>query len=144
MWIIILLLMLAFSIFVLVIAIRAYQQNQKLLEKDKKLTEQLDNCQTYLVEGKFHIGDILTACSNHMLAPKKEEGLRELAEYMLGTTVDMAELESSVDKIIPELNHQFPWIKTISFDECNESNWKEFRDKYAEQYGEYLNVNMVY
>ena len=136
--------MLAFSIFVLVIAIRAYQQNQKLLEKDKKLTEQLDNCQTYLVEGKFHIGDILTACSNHMLAPKKEEGLRELAEYMLGTTVDMAELESSVDKIIPELNHQFPWIKTISFDECNESNWKEFRDKYAEQYGEYLNVNMVY
>jgi hypothetical protein len=124
--------------------LKAYKKNQKIQSEKEHLASQLDSIQSYLVEGKFHIGDILTACSDRMLAPKKEEGLRELAEYMTGQTVDMQNLKQVIDTLVPELKKQFPWINDIPFDQCNESNWKEFRDKFAQKYGEYLNVNVVY
>jgi hypothetical protein len=126
------------------VAYQAYKQNQVIIKKNNHLIHNMDQINTYFVEGKFHIGDVLTACSDHMLSPKKEEGVRELVSYMTGKTVDMEDLVKETDRIIPELHKQFPWLAEIPFEDCNEGNWRQFRDEYAQKYGEYLNVNTIY
>ena len=122
---------------------KAFERNQELITKHNKLVEQVDGYHSYMFEGRFHIGDVMSAYSGLLLSPKKEEGIRELASYMTGRTVDLQNLAQEVDKIIPSLVEQFPWLKEIPFNQVSEDNWEEFRDNYAIKYGDYLNVKMA-
>lgn len=141
-WLILVVLAIASILFIsreLKIHERKTRELKEKLEQKERESQQVG---TYLFEGQYHIGDLLSVVCEHDLSPKGLEGTRALVSWLLGREVRIDNLDAECDLARPILLKKMPWLDKIVYTkEIIESNPDKFVRDQADLYGAYHQVN---
>ena len=89
---------------------------------------------------KFHIGDILSITTEHLVSPRHMDGVYDILNFMTGDDLFTFQLPRAGDICRPYLLEQHPQLKDIDASMANEENWKSWIEEQIAKYGEFLVV----
>lgn len=92
---------------------------------------------------KFHISDILTVTTGKLVSTRHIEGIYDILNYMTGDDLFTHQLPRARNACKPYLLEQFPFLKSVTGDEADEDNWKDWVQKQVDKFGEQLEVGKI-
>ncbi len=64
---------------------------------------------------EFHIGDILSVTTGHLVSPRRMDGLYDLLGWMTGDTLFTHQLPRAARECEPSLREQFPDLAAVTY-----------------------------
>lgn len=92
---------------------------------------------------KFHLGDILSITTGHLLSPRHMEGIYEILNFMTGDSLFTHQLPRASNECKPYLLDDMPWLKEIDASGVNEHNYNEWMAGQVKKHGEFHSVSTI-
>lgn len=88
----------------------------------------------------FHLGDILSITTGHLVSPRHVEGIYDILNFMTGESLFTHQLPRGMRECSPVLLKQHPQLSGIDASGVNADNWKGWLGAQVKQFGETLPV----
>ena len=93
---------------------------------------------------KYHLGDILSITTGHLVSPRHIDGVYDILNYMTGDNLYTHQLPRGSRECKLELLKQYPQLAGVDTSTMTPSsskvNWKRWLDEQVTRFGEYLEV----
>ena len=88
----------------------------------------------------FHIGDILSITTGHLVSPRHMDGIYDILNYMTGDDLFTHQLPRAMEQCKPHLLQQHPQLEEVDTTSVSEKNWERWLGQQAVKYGQELPV----
>ena len=95
------------------------------------------------MQKEFHIGDILSVTTRHLVSLRLMDGVYDILDFMTGESLMTHQLPRASDACRPNLLEQFPQLTAVDASEVTAKNWEAWLKKQVKEYGENLMVNSL-
>lgn len=91
---------------------------------------------------QFHLSDIISCTTGHLISTRHIDGVYDLLGYMTGISLMTHQLPRANEPCAVELLIQHPQLREVTPPKgsTDEAAWFAWRDQLVTQYGEYLDV----
>ncbi len=83
----------------------------------------------------FHIGDILSITTGHLVSPRYMEGIYDILNFMTGDNLFTHQLIRATEECRPNLLQQHPQLVEVDAGGVNAENWQQWLGQQAIKYG---------
>lgn len=83
----------------------------------------------------FHLGDILSITTGHLVSPRHVEGIYDILDYMTRDNLYAHQILRAYAECVPYLLEQLPFLHNIKFDVADDE-WQSWLNRQIEEYGE--------
>jgi len=95
------------------------------------------------MEKQFHIGDVLSITTGHLVSPRHIDGIYDILNFMTGDSLFTCQLLRAFDECKPHLLEQHPQLNDVDASGVTPENWQEWLDQQVARYGENLTVRPI-
>ena len=88
-----------------------------------------------MIPKQYHLGDILSITTSHLVSPRHIEGVYDILDYMTGDQLFTHQLPCAATECRPYLLEQLPFLRDIAFD-AEGKDWQVWLDRQIAEYGE--------
>jgi len=88
----------------------------------------------------FHIGDILSVTTGHLVSPRLVYGVYDILNYMTGQSLYTHQLGRAMEVCRPALLAQHPQLAHVDAAGVNRDNWRPWRVEQEKRFGQYMPV----
>lgn len=93
---------------------------------------------------EFHVGDLVSVTTGHMLSYRNAEGVLDLVDFVTGYVHTEAQLSPATEGVTPWLVRQYPWLDDVLPPKfTNETQVWEFVNAMAYEHGTWLVVEAM-
>lgn len=92
---------------------------------------------------EFHIGDILSVTTGHLVSPKHMDGLYDILNFMSGDNLFNYQVPRAIEECQPYLLKQHPQLEEVTAENVTAENWESWLHQQVAQFGEILTVTPV-
>ena len=92
---------------------------------------------------QFHIGDVLSITTGHLVSPRGMEGIYDILNFMTGDNLFTHQLPRASEECKPYLLAQHPQIKDVDASGVTHVNWQRWLDQQVARFGEKLSVHPI-
>lgn len=89
---------------------------------------------------KFHIGDVLSITTGHLVSPRHMDGIYDILKFMTGDSLFTHQLPRASDECKPHLLKQHPQLNDVDASGITPENWREWLNQQVAHFGENLTV----
>lgn len=65
---------------------------------------------------KFHLGDVLSVTTGHLVSPRHMDGVYDILNYMMGLDLFTHQLPLAADICKSDILYQFPELSNVRYD----------------------------
>jgi len=110
-------------------------QGQRFQRESKNKREKIEKERKDAKRKRFHIGDVLSVTTGHLVSPSHMKGIYDILNYMTGDSLFTHQLPRASDECKPNLLEQYPQLAKIDASSVNETNWKKWLKQQEKKYG---------
>jgi hypothetical protein len=92
---------------------------------------------------EFHLGDILSITTRHLVSLRMMDGVYDVLDFMTGQSLMTHQLPRASDVCRPELLKQFPQLNDVDASGVTAKNWEKWLNEQVKAYGEKLMVSSL-
>jgi hypothetical protein len=89
---------------------------------------------------EYHLGDILSITTSHLVSPRMMDGVYDILNWMTGESLFTHQLLRAHDICGPNLLEQFPQLREVDSSEVTQKNWEKWLKEQIKKYGETFQV----
>lgn len=83
----------------------------------------------------FHIGDILSVTTGHLVSLRHMDGVYDILNFMTGDNLFTHQLGRAAEQCKPHLLQQHPQLEEVDAGGVNPNNWKQWLGEQVVKYG---------
>ncbi len=95
------------------------------------------------MEKQFHIGDVLSVTTGHLVSPRHMDGIYDILNFMTGDNLFTHQLPRASDECKPHLLEQHPQLNDVDASGVTSENWQKWLDQQVARFGEKLSVRPI-
>lgn len=92
---------------------------------------------------EFHIGDILSITTGHLVSPRHIDGIYDILNFMTGDNLFTHQLPRAVNECTPFLLQQHPQLESVDASSVNEDNLEYWLFEQAAKFGPTLLIETL-